>query len=125
MLAVAACGLLLAMQLLSHPNRLTGASIALFVLGCAAAIITYRSIYWESSPRCLLLRKLWQRKEIPWKEITRVGWLGNTSGTFSISVGHRIEDYDRIYIEPSDQAGFIAALRKYASEASFELAPFE
>jgi hypothetical protein len=43
------------------------------------------------------------------------------SGTFSISIGHRIEDYDRLYIEPSDQAGLIAALRKFAPHATFEL----
>jgi hypothetical protein len=43
------------------------------------------------------------------------------SGTFRINIGHRIEDYDRLYIEPSDQAAFIAALRQFAPHANFEI----
>jgi len=43
------------------------------------------------------------------------------SGTFSVSIGHRVEDYERLYIEPADQAGLIAALREFASQASFEV----
>jgi len=39
----------------------------------------------------------------------------------SVSIGHRIEDYDRLYFEPSDQAALIAALRKFALQASFEI----
>jgi hypothetical protein len=43
------------------------------------------------------------------------------SGTFRVNVGRRIEEYDRLYIEPSDRAGLAAALRKYAAHAKFEL----
>jgi len=43
------------------------------------------------------------------------------SGTFRINIGHQIEDYDRLYIELNDQAGFIAALREFAPHADFEL----
>lgn len=127
-LVLSSSGVLLVLQLLRPNNAerfLTEVCTALFLLGCALAAVAYRSMYWELSPRCLLLRTLWKVREIPWNEITRVGWLGNMSGTFSIGVGHRMEDYDRLYIEPSDQAGFIAALRGYAPHATFELEPFE
>jgi hypothetical protein len=61
------------------------------------------------------------RREIPWAEVTVVGWLGPMSGTFRINVGNRIEDYDRLYIEPSDPAGLTAALHKFAPHANFDL----
>jgi hypothetical protein len=99
----------------------TNVSAALFLLALFAASEARRFYYWEMSPQCLLIRKLWKRRQIPWDEVTRVGWRGNMSGTFSIGIGHQIEDYDRLYIEPSDQAGFIAALRKFAPHANFEL----
>lgn len=127
-LVLSAWGLQLVLQFLRPNNAekvLAEACTEFALLGCAVATVAYRSIYWELTPRCLLLRKLWKTKEIPWNEITRVGWLGNMSGTFSISVGHRMEDYDRLYIEPSDQTGFIVALRKYAPHAVFELEPLE
>jgi len=103
------------------PNRATEVPVALFLLGSLALVVTYRSVYWELSPRCLLIRKLWTKKQIPWNEVTRVGWLGTRSGTFSISIGHAIENYDRFYIEPRDQARFIAAVREFAVHATFEL----
>jgi hypothetical protein len=91
------------------------------VLVLVAVVLADRSIYWELNPQCLILHKLWKRKQIPWNEVTDVGWLGNMSGTFRINIGHQIEDYDRLYIEPSDEAGFIAALREFAPHADFEL----
>jgi hypothetical protein len=93
----------------------------LFLLAALAAVLVRQSYYWELSPQCLLLHKLWKRKQIPWNEVTSVGWLRRMSGTFRINIGHQIEDYDRLYIEPSNQAAFIVALREFAPHADFEL----
>jgi hypothetical protein len=103
-------------------NRTIGiCTIILFFVATLAGVAAIRSIYWELSPQCLILHKLWKRKQIPWSEVTEIGWLGNMSGTFRINIGHQIEDYDRLYIELNDQTGFIAALRKFAPHANFEL----
>ena len=102
-------------------RSLTVAWIALPPLGAAALSLGVRWVYWELTPSRLIVRRLWKRKEIPWNEVTEVGWLGPMSGTFRINVGHRIEDYDRLYFEPSDQAGLAAALRKFATHATFNL----
>jgi len=91
------------------------------VIAIAVGFLTYRYVYWELTPDCLIVRKLWMRREIPWAEVTVVGWLGPMSGTFRINVGNRIEDYDRLYIEPSDPAGLTAALHKFAPHANFDL----
>lgn len=97
--------------------------LALFILG-TGFILALRHIYWQLTPDCLIVRKLWRKKEILWGEVTEVGWLGPMSGTFRLSVGHRIEEYDRIYFEPSDQTGLADALRKFAPQANFDLEPF-
>lgn len=122
--ALSAWTLCLFIQLVrpGNPKRLLvllSAGFILIFLG-AGALPVY-SVYWDLTPDCIVMRKLWRKREIPWTEVTRVGWLGNFSGTFSISVGHRIEDYDRLYIEPRDRTRFIAAFRKFAPHATFEL----
>lgn len=110
---------------LAHPNNLEKPifeAISVFtLLALVAVFLAIRSVYWDFTPECLVVRRLWTKREVAYSEVRRVGWLGSMSGTFSISIGHLIENYDRLYIEPGDQAGFVAALRKYAPQADFEL----
>jgi hypothetical protein len=94
---------------------------ALFLVGLLAAVANYRFVYWELGPGGLLVRRFWQQTQIEWSEVTGVGWRGNFSGTFRVNIGHRIENYARLYIEPFDRAGLTAALRKFAPHATFEL----
>jgi hypothetical protein len=108
--------------LLIPRNRpLAIAGIASFLIAIAAGFLAYRYDYWEFTPDCLTVRRFWRKRDIPWNEVTDVGWLGSMSGTFRVNVGHRIEDYDRLYIEPSDRAGLTAALHKFAPHATFDL----
>jgi hypothetical protein len=123
-IAFAAWYVLLVLQLLrgnTPVDIVTQVCAALVLLGTLVVVVAYRFIYWELSPKGLLIQKLWKRRQIPWNEITRVGWLGVMSGTFSISIGRQIEDYDRLYFEPSDRAGLTDALRKFAPHATFEI----
>jgi hypothetical protein len=110
---------------LSFRNRLlTGVYASLFAITAALAFFSLRSIYLELTPKFLIVGRFWKKKEIPWAEVRRVGWLGSMSGTFSISVGHRIEDYDWICFTPGDrtkQTDLIAELRKFALHATFEV----
>lgn len=78
-------------------------------------------VYWETSPDFLIVRRLWRRREIPWSEVREIRWLDRTSGILSVDIGHRVEDYDWLDLEPSDSDGFIAESRKYAPQAKFEL----
>ncbi|WP_377819802.1 hypothetical protein [Acidicapsa dinghuensis] len=119
--AIAFWGVFLALQFLPSKSFIAKAGVITFLLVSVAAIEADRFIYWELGPQCLLIRKLWKKKEIPWDDVTNVGWLGNMSGTFCISVGHCVENYDRLYIEPSNSPEFVAALRKFGPHINFEL----
>jgi hypothetical protein len=120
-------GLNLAIYLLLdlvHPTREHELLLIAWGIGYLFALtglVSLRSICWELTPSCLIVRRLWTKREIPWAEVREVGWLGPMSGTFRVNVGHRIEDYDRLYFEPSDRAGLAAALHKFAPHANFEI----
>lgn len=123
-LAILYLGLISVLQfaLLIARNRTVAVLwIASSLTGMAAGFVVYRYVYWELTPDCLTVRRLWRKRDIPWIEVTDVGWLGSMSGTFRVNVGHRIEDYDRLYIEPSDRASLTAALHKFAPHATFDL----
>jgi hypothetical protein len=100
--------------------------IEIIGIGIAASLLLFGFIakktnYWELDSKCLRIRKLRMKRDIPWNEVTDVGWLGNRSGTIRVNIGHNTADYDRLYLEPDDLAGLIAELRKFAPHAEFEI----
>lgn len=104
----------------NNPHRDIVVGIAVFVLVLLAlSFAAFRSVYWDLTASGIVMHQLWKRREIPWSEVRSVGRLGNTSGAFSISIGHQIEDYDRVYIEPNNQNEFIAEIRRLAPNADF------
>jgi hypothetical protein len=105
----------------SELHKLLATLWALSFLLLPGGFLALRYIYWEPTPDCLIVRRLWRKREIPWSEVTYVGWRGTMSGTFRVNVGHRIEEYERLYFEPSDRAGLADALRKFAPHANFKL----
>ena len=124
LLIVFLLGLSSVLQLLSfHGERkpIVEVCLALTLVLLSAAFLAFKYTYWELTPNYLLVRRLWRRRRIPWTEVTEVGWMGTMSGTFRINVGHRIEDYDRLYMEPSDHARFREALQRLAPHAKFDL----
>jgi hypothetical protein len=94
---------------------------ATLLIALSASVWAYLSTYWEVTPDCLIVRRLWRKKEIPWPEVREIRWLDRTSGALSVDIGHRVEDYDWFEPEPSDMDGFIAALREHAQQATFQL----
>ena len=116
-------GLYLILEL-TYPNERHKLLVILWAVSfllLPGGFLALRYIYWEPTPECLIVRKFWRKREIPWSEVTDVGWRGTMSGTFRVNVGHRIEDYDRLYFEPSDRVGLADALRKFAPHAKFDL----
>lgn len=71
--AMAFSGVFGALQFRSSRNFIAEVGASTFLIAGIAAIAADRFIYWELSPQCLLIRKLWKREVISWSEVTKVG----------------------------------------------------
>jgi hypothetical protein len=77
--------------------------------------------YWELDETSLRQRKLWKRKEIAWRDVTRVGRLGFAGKDVMISYGRASEDRAYSLVNPCNRERFIEALRRFATQAEFEV----
>lgn len=83
-------------------------------------------IYWEVDASGLHERRFWRRKEIAWDEITHVGsWIPSQPGSDYVAVDYGrpapMSDRGSVIANPADRAEFIAALRRFAPQADFEV----
>lgn len=76
--------------------------------------------YWELDKTSLRQRKLWKKKEIAWRDVTRVGKLGFTGKDVMISYGRVPEDCGYILVNPCNRGRFLSALRRFAPQAEFD-----
>jgi len=94
-----------------------------FILMALQRVLSYVFIYWDLGVEELRERRIWSTRSVPWNEVTHIGrWTQNSN---YIIVDHsRLEplsDRGRMVANPDDEAGFIAALRRYATQAEIEL----
>jgi hypothetical protein len=83
-------------------------------------------IYWDVDPEGLRERRLWGTKSVPWQEVVHVGsWHPNhpASDYLEIDYARPAPIYDRgsVIANPDDRSGFLSALRRFATQANFEV----
>jgi hypothetical protein len=83
-------------------------------------------IYWEIAPEGLRERRLWNTKAISWREIVHVGsWHPNQVSSDYLEIDYArpapLSDRGSVIANPEDRSGFLAALRRFATHADFEV----
>ena len=69
-------------------------------------------------------RRLWQTREVPWIEVTQVGPAFKRNSEFlaiDFARSAPMSDRGTITANPIDMKEFVAALRRFAPQSSFEL----
>ena len=95
----------------------------------AASAIVWMSVpaftYWDLEGAGLREhRPFWKTKTIPWSEVTYIGpWESASSKRIAIEYERKapFPDRGRIIATPARRQAFIAALRRFAPQAEFEI----
>lgn len=87
-----------------------------------------RFVYWDVESAGLCEHRFWKTKAVPWEEITQVsGFFTGKHPSLTITVDYSrsapMSDRGHILADPEDRDQFIAALRRYAPNASFDVWP--
>lgn len=82
--------------------------------------------YWELDSDSFRIRSLWSTREIPWQEVTRVGSFNPkqpSSGFLEVDYARPAPMSARGHIlaNPEDREQFIAAMHRFAPQATFEV----
>jgi hypothetical protein len=83
-------------------------------------------IYWELAPTCIREREFWNEKEVTWNKVTHVDkYLPGLTTDHALAVWYvnPASRSGRSYIvaNPEDRKDFIAALRRFAPLAIFDV----
>jgi hypothetical protein len=97
--------------------------VVYFPLMAFLQVVFHFLVYWELDAGHLRERRLWNTKEVAWKEVTRVGlWAQNSK---YLVVNHDrlapMSDRGSIVANPEDRERFVRALRRFAPQAEFEV----
>jgi hypothetical protein len=111
-------------------SRKRSGAVDSFALGCVLIALqqalNHAFIYWEIGPDGLRERRLWNTKEVPWQEVVHVGsWhpKNTASDYLEIEYARPAPKSDRgsVIANPEDRSGFLAALHRFATQASFDV----
>jgi len=83
-------------------------------------------IYWEVNPSHLRERRLWNTKEIPWKDVVHIGcWHLNEPSSDYLEIDYArpapLSDRGSVIANPEDRSGFLAALHRFATQANVDV----
>lgn len=111
----------------AHGHRSTNLSIlaASWIFLAALRVSNHLFVYWDLDSTGIRERRFWGIKQIPWSEVTLVqGLNGSPSSNFLEVWSSRpspISASDRVLAYPGNREEFIAALRRFAPQANFEV----
>ena len=103
-------------------NRYTAAIWALLAL---QQVLNYLFTYWEMDSSSFRLRYFWTTKEVAWEEVKRVHGANDQPSSSRLEVDYSrpapMSDRGQVLANPDDRRGFIKELRRFASQAEFEV----
>ena len=114
----------------SHlPHGWNSLMASVWAVGPLWRVLRHYFVYWELEPACLREVRYWVKRDIPWQEVTHVGGFPATwasSDFLQVDFFHSPEvtpytGRDRLVFQPGDRDGFIAALRRFAPQATFDV----
>jgi hypothetical protein len=83
-----------------------------------------RFLYWDLEPDRIRRQFFWSTEEIPWNKVTHVGNLAPLPWSSAVVVTYRrsapLPGCGQILANPSDRQQFLAALHRFAPQATFE-----
>jgi hypothetical protein len=112
--------------LLTGKSRSTlGISAAVWIAWAALRIFTYVFTYWEADITGLCRHGFFATRHIAWDDIEHVGGFNGRASAAMWTVDDSreapVSDRGQIMANPADRLEFIAALRKFAPQADFEV----
>jgi hypothetical protein len=104
----------------------TNSLAVIFVILASQRVFSQVFIYWDLDSDFLRERRLWNKREVAWKEVTHVGsWHPKQPSSDYLAVYYArpepMSDRGSIIANPEDRAQFVAALRRYAPQAKFDV----
>ncbi len=98
----------------------------LIVLFAMQRVLLHAFTYWDVLSDCLRERRLWNTREVAWREVQHVGgWRPSQPSSDSLAIDFArpapLSDRGSIIAHPEDRSAFIAALRKFAPQAAFDV----
>jgi hypothetical protein len=96
------------------------------VLLASERVLVQRFIYWDVDDDGLRERRLWKKKEVAWRNVRHVGaWNPKQPASDYLAIDFTrsapAPGRSRIIANPEDRAAFIAALRRFAPQAAFDV----
>ena len=104
----------------------TGILALFFLLMSIQRVVFHIFIYWDMDSGSLRERRLWNTREIPWPEVTHIAnWIPNQPSSDYLEINFDrsppMSERGSVIANPEDRGGFIAAVRKFAPMAEFEV----
>jgi len=102
-------------------------SSTLFLLGFGVnaliRVITQIFVYWELDSSSLREHRLWDCREVAWREVARVGLWNPKSTVLEIQYARDapLSDRGTVIANPEDREQFLAAIHRFAPQAAFDL----
>jgi hypothetical protein len=89
-------------------------------------ILSLRFVYWELDSSSFRIHRLWHVKEIDWDNVTQIGNFHPNYISSNYLEIHYIRSAPRsnlgsITANPADRASFLAAMRRLAHQAKFDV----
>jgi hypothetical protein len=109
----------------SRPSIVGGAVICMFLM-VLLQILSRLFVYWDLDEVSLRVQSFWTKKEIAWAEVTHVGGLvPDKPSSAYLRVDYArpapMSEQGHILANPEDRVKFIATLRRFAPQATFEV----
>jgi hypothetical protein len=103
-----------------------GGFSVLIVLLAIQRVLLHAFVYWDVLSDGLRERRLWNTREVAWREVQHVGgWRPSQPSSDSLAIDFArpapLSDRGSIIANPEDREEFIAALRRFAPQAAFDV----
>ena len=100
--------------------------VPFWIFNAAIIVLTKLFVYWDVNSGCLRERRLWNTKEVAWQEVTHVGaWNPKQPASDTLAIHYArstpMSDRGDVIAAPEDRQQFIAALRRFAPHATFDV----
>jgi hypothetical protein len=109
-----------------HHNRSLGFMSFFWIINASTIVLTNVLVYWDVNSNCLRERRLWHTREVAWSEVTHVGaWNPEQPASDTLAIHYArpapMSDKGDVIANPDDRQQFIAALRRFAPQATFDV----
>lgn len=109
-----------------HHNEALRIMVPFWIFNAAIIVLTKVFVYWDVNSGCLRERRLWNTKEVAWQEVTHVGaWNPKQPASDTLAIHYArstpMSDRGDVIADPEDRQQFIAALRRFAPHATFDV----